>query len=55
MIPGHSQTRGKAQTFQTKPLEKARHVAAAVGGQAQTMQTVSDWKTDEKGMESRPQ
>lgn len=55
MIPGHSQTHGKAQPFQTKPLEKVRHVAAAVGGQAQTMQTVSDWETDGKGMESRPQ
>lgn len=55
MIPDRSQTHGKAQPFQTKPLEKVRHVAAGVGGQAQTMQTVSDWETDGKGMESRPQ
>lgn len=55
MIPDRSQTHGKGQLFQTKPLEKAPHVAVAVGGEAQTMQTVSDWETDGKGTESHPQ
>lgn len=55
MIPDHSQSRGKAQMFQQKLLEKVQHVAAVVGEQAWTMRTESDWETDGKGTESRHQ